>query len=80
MGTKERFIACRICDRLNAAFYPATGERFAILPEGRDKSLEMYETAITGIERGEFTPKPSRDWPNGSAEISPAFTEASTRL
>jgi len=46
------------------AFYPAIGELAGISPEDRDKSLEMYESAIAGIERGEFTPNPSRDCPS----------------
>jgi DNA helicase-2/ATP-dependent DNA helicase PcrA len=46
------------------AFYPATGECAPIVPADRDKSLEMYETAIAGIERGAFAPKTSRDCPS----------------
>jgi DNA helicase II / ATP-dependent DNA helicase PcrA len=46
------------------AFYPATGERIPIVPKDRDKAIDMYESAIAGIERGDFTPKPSRDCPS----------------
>ena len=46
------------------AFYPATGEVTPIVPDDRDKSLQMYETAIRNIERGEFTPKTSRACPS----------------
>jgi DNA helicase-2/ATP-dependent DNA helicase PcrA len=46
------------------AFYPATGERLGIVPEAPDKSLEMYESAIAGIESGAFAPNPSRDCPS----------------
>jgi DNA helicase II / ATP-dependent DNA helicase PcrA len=46
------------------AFYPATGERVLIMPKDRDKALAMYEAAIAGIERGDFTPNPSRNCPS----------------
>jgi DNA helicase II / ATP-dependent DNA helicase PcrA len=45
------------------AFYPATGEQVHIAPEDPEESFAMYEDAIAGIERGLFTPTPSRDCP-----------------
>ena len=46
------------------AFYPATGERVEIVPDDRDKSLDMYAAAIAGIQRSAFAPKQSRDCPS----------------
>ncbi|WP_269514476.1 ATP-dependent helicase [Brevundimonas subvibrioides] len=54
-GAAQRYPGCRVSVE---AYYPATNEAAPMEAGKDDKLLGEYTDAITGIERGEFHPKP----------------------